>query len=373
MDKTLSAYLCSCEFVPRGTSNQLAKPSELYDPEDPKFQYLFDPQENCIPSSEYKECLLLLRKLGLQTWDAISSDASLFQFIFERASTVSGLYIGDNRDCAHNRSIAIIRLLSEIPNLDDHLLTKIENVPFLLPSARPIGYPRQLEWYGEGKKLTFSPRDIYPACYQLLIGSIGAVLDERNVQIECRCLDRLLKKICVPDLLLQLTTLTTVAMPSHELSKMVYLLYDQLNEEDQQVLNDNQCMLPTEWIWIEESCEFVSAEKCSVYPNNNLDLSPHYYTLSKLSQLKHYHKMFLVLGVPKEFSDNIINRVFIDIAGLCQSGNGLNDSHLKIILHVLQWIHCNGKENMQVLIEPLLRETITYTVHMVCVPSSTFI
>ena len=354
MDETLSNHLCSCEFVPRGTSNQLSKPSELYDPEDPKFQYLFDPQENCIPSSEYKECFFRLRKLGLQTWDTISSDTTrLSQFIFERASTVTGLFmnkVGNNIDCAHNRSIAIIRLLNEIPNLNKSLLTKLEHVPFLLPSARPLGYPTQLEWYGEGKSVAYSPRDIYPARHQLLVGSIGIVLDERNVQIECRCLDSLLKQLCVSDLLLQLTTLATVSMPSHEISRMVYLIYDQLSKEDQQILEDNQNMLPSEWIWIEENCKFVSAEKCSVYPINDLDLSPHFYTLSQLPQLKHYHEMFRFLGVPKEFTDNDISRVFRDIANFCQSGGGLNNSHLKVILHMLQWVHCNGKETMQVLL-----------------------
>jgi len=354
MDEPLSAHLRSCKFVLRGTSNQLAKPSHLYDPEDPKFQYLFDPQENCIPSSEYKECLLVLKRLGLQTWDTISSDTTcLFQFIFERASTVSGLHmnkVGDNRNCAHNRSIAIIRLLNEIPNLNESLLTKLENVPFLLSSARPIDYPKQLKWYGEENNSTYSPKDIYPARHQLLIGSIGAVLDERNVQIECRCLDKILKKLCVPDLLLQLNTLTTISMPSHEISKMIYLVYDQLNEKDKQLLIDNQNMLPSKWIWIEETCTFVSAEKCSVYPINDLDLSPHYYTLSKVAQLKHYHKMFLILGIPREFSDNVIDRVFCDIASLCRSGDGLHDSHLMLILNMLQWVHCNNKENVPVLL-----------------------
>ena len=68
IDQTLSDHLHTCKFVPRGTSKQLAKPSELYDPEDPKFQYLFDPHEDCIPSSEYRDYFSMLRRLGLQTW-----------------------------------------------------------------------------------------------------------------------------------------------------------------------------------------------------------------------------------------------------------------------------------------------------------------
>ncbi|XP_065883067.1 sacsin-like [Dysidea avara] len=350
IDQTLSNHLHSCKFVPRGTSKQLAKPSELYDPDDPKFQYLFDPQEDCMPSSEYRDYFAILRRLGLKTWNIVSSDMKcLSQLLIERASTVSAL-CRTNVTQIFNRSFMIVYLLREISNPDSELLEILTDIPFLFASPRPPDrdYPRQLRWYGE-EKTAYSPRNMYPVHCKLLVGSIAPVLHEHYMQVECQSLAGMMKSLYMSDLFSQLTALSKVSIPSREISKIVYLIYDHLHLEEQKMLTGNQSNLPSKWIWIEAECKFVSAEKCAVYPIDNLDLSPYYYTLSLIPQLKEYHGMFLSLGVPANFAESVVSKAFSETKSFFR-GYTLDDRHLRIVLHILQWIHQAGKENMEVLL-----------------------
>ena len=352
MDQALVDHLRSCKFVPRGTSKQLAKPSELYDPEDPKFQSLFNPQDDCIPSSEYSDYFPVLRRLGMQTWNSVSSNVkSLSHLLIERASTVSVLF-GHNMKQAFNRSWVIVHLLSLV-NPGRELLEILADIPFVFASPRPPEheYPKKLKWYGEGKPSTYSLRNLYPVHCKLLVGSIGPVLHDCYMQIECQSLFGLLKSLpYISDLFSQLTALTRVSRPSSEMSKIVFLIYDHLRFEEPKTLADNRSNLPPKWIWIEEECKFVSPAQCAVVSTeDNLDLYPYYYTLSNMPQLKNYFQMFLSLGVRKNFTEDIIGQFFSEIRK-SSLAYGLDNTQLKVVLHILEWVHHTGKEHIKVLL-----------------------
>ena len=351
IDQVLSDHLCSYKFVPRGTSKLLAKPSELYDPDDPKFQYLFDPQEDCIPSSEYRDYFATLRELGLKTWNTVSSDMkSRSQLLIERALSVYAL-CRNNINQAFNRSVTIVHLLSEISNPDRELLQSLTEIPFLFASPKPADheYPSNLMWCGK-ENTAYPPRKLYPVHCNLLIGSIGPVIHDLYMRIECRCLFGLLKPLYTSDLFSQLTTITKVSSPSNEMSKIVYLIYDHLNLEDNGTLRSYQNNLPSKWIWIEGECKFVSAARCAVmFTDDNLDLYPYYYTLSNMPQLKNYFQMFLSLGVRKNFTEDIIGKVLSEIQK-SSLVNGLDNIQLKAVLRILEWVHHTSKEHIKVLL-----------------------
>ena len=59
--------------------------------------------------------------------------------------------------------------------------------------------------------------------------------------------------------------------------------------------------------------------------------------------------MFLSLGVPANFAESVVSKAFSEIKSFFR-GYTLDDRHLRIVLHILQWIHQAGKENMEVLL-----------------------
>jgi len=349
-DEMLIKYLTSCKFVPRGKSGELVKACDLYDPEDPMFKQLFDPQEDCIPSYLYKDYLAALRRLGLQTWNTVScNEIKLKQFLIDRAKSVSTL-CNNNMTIAFNRSIMIVQLLifKASPNLNKILSDELANIPFLFCQIQtPSDYPKDIRWYGEGSRAPFAPKNLYPTYYKLLVGSVGPVIHE-FYSLECQLLSGILKIPNMSELFSQLKVLTSIPKPPCDISKIVYLIYKYFNENREHLLAE-KVNLPPKWIWIEMHCRFVSADKCAVASLNGLDLSPYFFSLSQINQLKDFLNMFVQLGVPLNFSSNIVAEVFTNIKKECH-GFGLDNSKLKTVLQILQWIHNNGQQNIEVLI-----------------------
>ena len=343
LDVTLKNFLFSCKFVPRGISGELVRPCDLYDPEDPYFRNLFDQHDDCLPSNLYHDCLHALRNLGLQTWDIVSRDAAKFnQFLINRAKSVPNLCT-KNYVKAFERSCMIVLLSA---NLNECLLEELANIPFLFcQNTKPRDYPKQLKWYGEGIKDPFTPRKLYPVYHKLLIGSVGPVIHETYAN---GVLSGTLNTPDMSMLISQLTVLTTIHKPSHDVSNIVYLIYRHFNENKEH-LKEFQAKLPSKWIWIETSCRFVSADKCAVDSLNDLDLSPHYFSLSQIHQLKDFLGMFLLLRVPQSFNSSIVGQVLSTIKLHCLA-YGLDHNYLKTVLQILQWMHKTGKQNVEVLI-----------------------
>ena len=344
LDAPLVKFLISCKFVPRGISGELVKPCDLLDPQDPYFKNLFDEHEDCIPSNHYQGYLPVLRRLGLQTWDIVSRDVTKFhQFLIGRAKSVSRNYL-----LAFERSFMIVHLLNMSPDRNKALLDELTDIPFLFcQNKKPNDYPKQLKWYGEDKKTPFSPRKLYPIYHKLLIGSIGLVIHERY-SLECQMLSGILKTLHISELFSQLTVLTSIPKPSHDVSNIVYLIYLHFNENKEHLV-ENRANLPPKWIWIETCCRFVSADKCAVDSLDDLDLSPHYFSLSQINQLRDFLGIFLLLGVSQNFRSSIVGKVLSKIKSDCLMF-GLNKSQLKTVLQILQWIHNTGKQDVEILI-----------------------
>ena len=348
IDMSLMEHLSSCNFVPRGRSGELVKPCDLFDPEDPQFSILFDQHEDCIPSDLYRAHLPVLRRLGLQTWTSVSRDQTkLNQFLIDRANSVYALST-KNYMKAVEKSVMIVHLLKS-SNSMKALSEKLSIIPFLFcQNQRPGDYPKSLTWFGEGIKTPFPPCELYPVYYKLLIGSIGPVIHEWY-SLESQILSGMLKTPYISELFSQLAALANTAHPSHEISKIVYSIYDCFTNENKGLLVANQGNLPPKWIWIETYCKFVSTSDCAVNSLDDLDLSPYYYSLSQINQLKGYLNMFLSLGVPQNFESSIVRRVLLDIKRNCYT-LGLSETQLKTVLHILQWIHKHGKEDIKVLL-----------------------
>ena len=348
LDASLTKFLISCKFVPRGISGELVKPCDLFDPEDPYLKNLFDQHEDSIPSNLYQDYLPVLRRLGLQTWDIVSHDVAKFnQFLIDRAKSVSNLS-AKNYVKAFERSLMIVRLLNTSPDLTKALLDELADIPFLFcQNQKPGDYPKQLKWHGEGNKTPFSPRNLYPTYHKLLIGSVGSVVHERY-GLECQILSSMLKTLHISKLFSQLAVLTSTPKPSRDVSNIVYLIYHHFNESKEHLV-DNRANLPPKWIWIEACCRFVSADKCALNSLDNLDLSPYYYSLSQINQLRDFLGIFLLLGVPQNFRSSIVGKVLSKIKSDCL-GFGFNQSQLKTVLEILQWIHNTGKQDIEILI-----------------------
>lgn len=347
MEASLVEHLSSCKFVPRGKSGELVKPCDLFDPEDVNFINLFDQYEDCTPSDVYKDYLAVLRRLGLQTWNIVSRNATkLNQFLIDRAKSVSTSCTKSYKK-AFDKSCVIVHLLNSSSNLNKALLDELSNIPFLFcQDQKPAEYPKQLKWYGEGSKIPFTPTSLYPVYYKLETGSIGPVIHERY-RFECQILSGILKTPCISELFSQLTVLTKIINPSHDVSKIVYLIYGHFNG-NQDHLKANRSNLPPNWIWIETCCKFISIDQCAVNSLDDLDLAPHYYSLSQINQLKDYLNMFLLLGVPQNFNSNIVGKVLSDMKSSSHMF-GLSQDQLKTVLQILQWMQKCGKQNVEVL------------------------
>ena len=339
LDVALKNCLSSCKFVPRGISGELVKPCDLFDPEDPYLRNLFDQHEDCLPSNLYHDCLHALRSLGLQTWDIVSRDGTKFnQFLIDRAKSVS-ILCTKNYVKAFERSCMIVLSAKCLPD-------ELVDIPFLFcQNTKPYDYPKQLKWYGEGIKDPFTPRKLYPANHKLLIGSVGPVVHEDYPHA---VLSGTLNTPNMLMLIAQLTVLTSTLKPSRDVSNIVYLIYHQFNEKKEHLI-EYQEKLPSKWIWIETYCRFVSADKCAVDSLNDLDLSPHCFSLSQIHQLKDFLGMFLLLRIPQSFNSGIVGEVLSNIKLHCQV-YGLDQNQLKTILQILQWMHKTGKQNVEVLI-----------------------
>ena len=348
LDPPLTEFLISCKFVPRGMSGELVKPCDLYDPEDPNFKNLFDQQEDCIPSSLYYNYLPVLRRLGLLTWVIVSRDVTKFnQFLIGRAKSVSNLST-KNYVKAFERSLMVVHLFNTSPDWNKALIDELANIPFLFcQDQKPSDYPKQLKWHGEGSKTPFSPKTVYPIYHKLLIGSVGPVLHERYT-LECQKLSGILNTLNISKLFSQLNILTSTPKPSQMFTNIVYLIYRHFNENKEHLVG-YRANLPPKWIWIETCCRFVSADECAINSLDDLDLSPHYYSLSQINQLRDFLDIFLLLGVTQKFRSSIVSKVLAKIKSDCLTF-GLNQSQLKTVLQILQWIHSNGKQDIEILI-----------------------
>ena len=348
LDAPLTEFLTSCKFVPSGISGNLVKPCDLYDPEDPIFKNLFDQHEDYIPSNLYHDYLPVLRRLGLQTWISVSSDVAKFnQFLISRAKSVSNLS-AKNYTKAFQRSLMIVHLFNTSPDWNKALIDELADIPFLFcQNQKPNEYPKQLKWHGENNKTPFSPKNLYPIYHKLLIGSVGLILHE-GYALECQKLSGILKTLHISELFFQLTVLTSTPNPSQLFTNIVYSIYHHFNE-NKELLGNFQANLPPKWIWIETGCRFVSADECAINSLDDLDLSPHYYSLSQVNQLRDFLGIFLMLGVPQKFNSSIVGTVLSKIKSNCRTF-GLDLSQLKTVLQILQWIHSNGKRDIEILI-----------------------
>ena len=284
-------------------SKALKKPEELFDPENKKFQDLFDAEtEETFPHNYYVQegVMDVLIKLGLIDWPKLVSDNRLFcNFLLERAEKVKkmpkmGISMGKH----------ILETIADHPKQCSVLMHAVESVRFLkAEDSKPHNFPSCLPWFGEEKKtLLVSPKSLcYDENVAKLIGSVLPIIhrEYRFVKLP----DMATKRFLIPEVknvLQQLEILVKIASnfdknDTHIVSEIVCGIYMFLDEHAS-TLQSAVYALPKEWIWWNHKGKYCFLSSDCFVRESKIDLEPYLYCI-KTSGTFNYPKLLQKSGI----------------------------------------------------------------------------
>ena len=352
----LTNHLQSVSLVTTANTHRMVKASDLYDPEEPAVLQLFCDSEDELPSREYQQFLPQLRRLGLTTWNMITSNSIKYEKLLRnRAQSVRLVLSRNSRDLAMKRSLAVVTYLVDYFTRYDPSCafeTNIKSVKFLFCASKPTSaYPTGVQWSGlNDAKNIFSPNELYCSENSLLVGGTGKILSRKYLNFtSCTEFQDLFK---VPDMITVIDQLNLLiaSEPTGTYPTSVYAIYDYFNNNlDEFEVHCNR--LHSKWIWVGNQKCFEGVSKFAMHPFAGKQLEPFCYAIVQAPQLLKYEQIFSTYGISDVFPEDTMLNV---ISQLQKHTSQLNSGYLDVVISILDWVHEANRETGEVPVNILI-------------------
>ena len=342
----LIRYLQNTPLVTTANTHRMVKASDLYDPEEPAISQLFSSSEDELPSCEYQRFLTQLRKLGLITWNMITSNGERYeQLLINRAQSVSTVLHGNGMEFAKKRSLVTVTYLVDYftkYNPSYAFENIIRSIKFLFcASVQTPGYPTGLQWSGLNRSNNvFSPNELYCSENTLLIGGTSKILSQKYLNFtSCKQFQDLFK---VPDMITVIDQLNLLiaTKPTSTFPTSVYAIYNYFNNNLVQ-FKIHCYRLNSKWIWVGNQECFEEVSKFAMHPFAGKQLEPFCYAIVQAPQLLKYERIFSTYGIPDVFPEDTMLNV---ISQLRKCADQLSSSYLDVVFSILDWVHESNRE-----------------------------
>ena len=346
----LTRYLQNTPLVTTANTHRIVKASDLYDPVEPAISQLFSSSEDELPSHEYQRFLSQLRRLGLITWNMITSNSEKYeQLLINRTQSVSTVLQRNGMEIAMKRSLVAVMYLVDYftkYNPSYAFENRIKSVKFLFCASAPTpAYPTGLQWGGLNRSNNvFSPNELYCSENSLLVGGTSKILSRKYLNFtSCKQFQDLFK---VPDMLTVIDQLNLLiaSKPTSTFPTSVYAIYDYFNNNLSQ-FKMHCCRLNSKWIWVGNQRCFEDFSKFAMHPFVGKHLEPFCYTIVQAPELLKYEQIFSAYGIPDVFPEDTMLNV---ISQLQKHTSQLNSGHLDVVFTILDWVHETNRETGEV-------------------------
>ena len=352
----LTRCLHSIAMISTASTQRMVKASDLYDPEEPAISQLFYESDDELPSREYRRFLSQLRRLGLITWNMITSSSEKYeQLLLNRAQSVSMVLHRNGMEFAMKRSLVVVTYLIDYftkYNSSHPFESRIRSIKFLFCASAPTpAYPTGLQWGGLNRSNNvFSPNELYSSENSFLVGGTGKVLSRKYLNYTSNKQFQDLFNVPYMTAVIDQLNLLIACKPTNTFPTSVYAIYDYFNDNLDEF--KKQCYrLDSKWIWVGNQKCFEDVSKFAMRPFSGKYLEPFCYAIVQAPQLLKYEHVFSIYGIPDEFPENTMLNV---ISQLQKHTSQLNSSYLDVVFTILDWVHETNRETGEVSINVLI-------------------